>query len=340
MCGRQDRQYCLHSAAVPWHVNYLAEKARNAHEFRTTVALGRRARSRGLQLSRLSARVRVRLILGLLGCVLGAIEFGLDQVSALAATGPVDAGAMEMPLSRPGAAAMPAASTSNKQAIGATAGNPLWAIPLNSLPATRERPLFSPSRRPPAAIVAAPPAPPPPAPAPTGPSLSLVGTAIGGTQSIGVFVDRVTKKVIHLRTGEGHDGWMLRAIHGREAILEKDRRETTLALQAADGADREAASVAPPLFPAQQAGRQPPVPPPGMWLDGDGQIVSPPTSRAAYADGQLPPATWRDGDGQMVSPPTSRTGYADGKVPPATWLDGDGQLIAPPLTQVGQSAPY
>jgi general secretion pathway protein N len=295
------------------------------------------------------------LILGLLGCVLGAIEYGLDQVSALAATGPVDAAAMEILVPRPPAAAMPAASTSNKQAIGAAAGNPLWAIPLNSLPATRGRPLFSPSRRPPPAIVAAPPAPPPPEPAPAGPPLTLVGTAVGGTRSIGVFVDQVTKKVIRLRTGEDHAGWMLRAIHGREAILEKDRREATLALQAADGTDREAASVEPRVLP------------PGMWLDGDGQIVSPPPSRTGYADGKLPaatwrdgdgqlisppaagtgyadgsppPATWLDGDGQMVSPPLSRTGYADGKVPPATWRDGDGQLIAPPLTQVGQSAPY
>src|SRR5262245_13797637 len=37
-------------------------------------------------------------------------------------------------------------------------GNPLWAIPMSSLPVTRERPLFLPSRRPPAApAVAGPP---------------------------------------------------------------------------------------------------------------------------------------------------------------------------------------
>jgi len=45
-------------------------------------------------------------------------------------------------------------------------GNPLWAIPLASLNATRERPIFLPSRRAPAPVVAAPPPPPAPAPAP------------------------------------------------------------------------------------------------------------------------------------------------------------------------------
>jgi hypothetical protein len=63
------------------------------------------------------------------------------------------------------------------------AGNPLWAIPVSKLSATRDRPLFSPSRRPRTPTVAAAPAPLPaavanPAP-PEAPSLTLVGTIIG-----------------------------------------------------------------------------------------------------------------------------------------------------------------
>src|SRR5881396_2769728 len=58
-------------------------------------------------------------------------------------------------------------------------GNPLWAIPLSALTATRERPLFLPSRRAPAPAVANTPvvaAPPPPSPAqPEQPPLTLVG---------------------------------------------------------------------------------------------------------------------------------------------------------------------
>ena len=43
-------------------------------------------------------------------------------------------------------------------------GNPLWTIPLSQLAVTRDRPVFSPSRRPPAPVAAAPIYVPPPAP--------------------------------------------------------------------------------------------------------------------------------------------------------------------------------
>src|SRR5580693_1150799 len=62
------------------------------------------------------------------------------------------------------------------------AANPLWAIPLSALAATRTRPLFTPSRRPPAPVVANVPRPaprpapaPPPPPVPEHPNLTLVG---------------------------------------------------------------------------------------------------------------------------------------------------------------------
>jgi general secretion pathway protein N len=117
----------------------------------------------------------------------------------------------------------------------APSGNPLWAIPLRQLSSTRERPLFSPSRRPPPPAVAAPVAPvavrPPPKPAePERPRLSLVGTIAGGIEGIGVFVDQDTKKSIRLKIGEAHGGWALRAIKGREAILKKDRATAVLGL--------------------------------------------------------------------------------------------------------------
>src|SRR5262249_53698680 len=52
------------------------------------------------------------------------------------------------------------------RADGEPHGNPLWAIPLRSLSATRERPIFLPSRRPPAPRVVASPAPAPVQPSP------------------------------------------------------------------------------------------------------------------------------------------------------------------------------
>src|SRR5262245_34049779 len=51
-------------------------------------------------------------------------------------------------------------------ADGEPRGNPLWAIPLESLNVTRERPIFLPSRRPPAPQVVASPAPAPIQPSP------------------------------------------------------------------------------------------------------------------------------------------------------------------------------
>ena len=128
-----------------------------------------------------------------------------------------------------------------KTAPAARAGNPLWAVPLSSLTVTRERPLFSSSRRPPAPpVVAAPvvqtrPPPPPAAPRePERPRLSLVGT-VGGDPGIAVFVDQATQAVVRLRTGEGHDGWVLRAVGGREVTLQNDRETAILTLPRPDG---------------------------------------------------------------------------------------------------------
>jgi general secretion pathway protein N len=115
-------------------------------------------------------------------------------------------------------------------------GNPLWAIPLSSLSATRERPLFTPSRRAPAPAVAGPvavapaPRPPPPPAEPERPALQLIGAIVGEHEGIAVFLDQATNNVIRLRTGQDHGGWVLRSVKGREATLTKDRRSETLAL--------------------------------------------------------------------------------------------------------------
>jgi general secretion pathway protein N len=121
------------------------------------------------------------------------------------------------------------------------AGNPLWAVPLSSLTLTRERPLFSASRRPPPPVVAPPPVavvrPPPPPPRPHEPEkprLSLVGT-VGGEDGIAVFVDQTNQAIVRLRPGEGHQGWILRAVGGREVTLQNDRDTAVLALPKPDG---------------------------------------------------------------------------------------------------------
>ncbi len=116
----------------------------------------------------------------------------------------------------------------------APAGNPLWAIPLKELSATRDRPIFSPSRRPPTPAVAASSYTPPPQPAkpaePDRPQLSLVGTIAGDREGFGIFLDRSANTVLRLKTGEEHKGWVLRKVRSRETVLEKGDKTATLAL--------------------------------------------------------------------------------------------------------------
>src|SRR5713101_3411659 len=116
----------------------------------------------------------------------------------------------------------------------ALSANPLWAIPLSQLPITRDRPIFSPSRRPPPPAVA--PAAIPKVAAvpkprePERPQLTLVGTVASDDEGFGIFLDQSTKVVFRLKVGQDHQGWKLRSVQGREAVLEKDQQVVPLAL--------------------------------------------------------------------------------------------------------------
>jgi general secretion pathway protein N len=113
-------------------------------------------------------------------------------------------------------------------------GNPLWGIPLGSLSATRERPIFSASRRPPAPL--APPmpiaeAPPPPPPAEAAqPPFTLVGTAIGKPQNVALVLDQSTKSLVRLHVGEAASGWVLRSVNLRTMTVEKNSQTVSLSL--------------------------------------------------------------------------------------------------------------
>lgn len=117
------------------------------------------------------------------------------------------------------------------QPASARRGNPLWVTPLHSLPATRERPVFTPSRRPPALfqLAAIPPSSPVVA-GPRRPALALVGVIVSGADGIAIFRDETTKAAVRLRSGESHAGWTLRSITGREATFEKGRDIATISL--------------------------------------------------------------------------------------------------------------
>jgi general secretion pathway protein N len=111
-------------------------------------------------------------------------------------------------------------------------GNPLWSVPLRTLATTRERPIFSPSRRPvvPPAVAAAPVVPAQVArpSEPERPSLALVGTILGEGESMAIFYDTSSKA--------NPMGWKLVAVDPRTTVLEKEQRSVTLALPAPDEA--------------------------------------------------------------------------------------------------------
>jgi len=111
--------------------------------------------------------------------------------------------------------------------------NPLWGIPLTQLSGTRDRPIFSPSRRPPPVATAEPVQvrPPPPRKMQAEPPpLSLVGTIASDDESYGIFLDAATKVAIRLKVGDDYQGWKLRAIQGREVTIEKDQQGAVLSL--------------------------------------------------------------------------------------------------------------
>jgi general secretion pathway protein N len=214
------------------------------------------------------------------GAILGlAASFtttGGAQAQVLLATPPIVVDEIEKAPSPGALGAVPALLQPAAPAAKALqpTGNPLWAVPLKSLSVTRERPIFTPSRRPPAPPVLAAaisrPAPPPPKPSePDHPLLSLVGTVVGSTEGIGIFLDQTTKAVVRLRTGEDHSGWILRSVEGREARFDKGQQTATLALPA----------------PGAGPGTQGPITTgtvaSGTWMDGDGQMITPPPGASA-----------------------------------------------------------
>lgn len=120
-------------------------------------------------------------------------------------------------------------------------GNPLWAVPLSALTATQERPIFSASRRPPPRAVIAPAVDqvsvtaPQVAAEPDRPALALIGAVVGDSDAIAVFLDRTNQKIVRLRQGEAHAGWVLSSVLRREVTLKKADRSETLGLQRIDG---------------------------------------------------------------------------------------------------------
>lgn len=151
----------------------------------------------------------------------------------------------------------------------AISGNPLWAVPLTALSHTRERPIFSSSRRPPAAVVLVPAAKPMPiAPKPKDPErpkFTLVGTVASDHNRFGIFLDQSTKAALRLKMGDDYQGWKLRSVQRREATLEKDQETVILALPR-PGASQSADALSQPGASQPADGVRSPLPNVGTLL--------------------------------------------------------------------------
>jgi type II secretory pathway component PulC len=113
---------------------------------------------------------------------------------------------------------------------GAVLDNPLAVHSLDRMSATRERPVFSPSRRPPAPppqpIVQLPSPSPPPAP----PNMSLFGVVLEANEARAVVRIAPKNDIVRLRVGEEIGGWKVTQIERRRLVLSLDDRSATFTL--------------------------------------------------------------------------------------------------------------
>jgi general secretion pathway protein N len=137
----------------------------------------------------------------------------------------------------------------------ALSANPLWAIPLARLAITRDRPIFSPSRRPPPPVVAPVVVPQvaaaPPPREPERPQFSLVGTVASDDEGFGIFVDQATSAVFRLKVGADYQGWKLRSVQGRGATLEKGQQIVPLTLPEPSAGQLAIEVPPPPAIPGR-----------------------------------------------------------------------------------------
>jgi general secretion pathway protein N len=89
--------------------------------------------------------------------------------------------------------------------------------------------------------------------------LTLIGAVVGDSDAIAVFLDRTSQKIVRLRQGDAHSGWILSAVQGREVTLKKADRSETLALQRQEGTAGAPAAV------TGTAAREPTLPAPGAF---------------------------------------------------------------------------
>lgn len=133
--------------------------------------------------------------------------------------------------------------------------SPLAAQPLDRFSATRDRPLFSPTRRLPAppVLVAAPPPPPPPPP-----NVALLGVVMDGEQAHAVIRAGPTEKVLRVSIGDDIGGWKVGQIEEKKLVLLLNGRTATFTMFSGNNVKHWPNTVAPapPLNANQNASNE------------------------------------------------------------------------------------
>lgn len=135
---------------------------------------------------------------------------------------------------------------------GAAPASPLAARSLDRFSGTLDRPLFSPTRRPPLpppVLAAAPPPPPPP------PNVALLGVIMDGEQARAVVRAGPMEKVLRVSIGDDIGGWKVGQIEKQKLVLLLNGRTATFTMFSANNAKhRPNAIVAAPPPNANQNG--------------------------------------------------------------------------------------
>ncbi len=169
-------------------------------------------------------------------------------------------------------------------ALGASAAGAVGVVPtdgalslsLDKLTATRERPLFVPTRRPPPVaepvVVEAPPPVVAPVAAPiVPPNVLLTGVIISEATQLAIVQLKASGKTVALKPGDDLEGWTIIDIGPRRVTLKNGEEDSSLELKQSD--------VALAIPEAAPAPVQPPPPPPIVQRQMPPQVVQ----------GQMPP---------------------------------------------------
>jgi general secretion pathway protein N len=136
---------------------------------------------------------------------------------------------------------MPTAQAQTKPP--AVLDNPVAVLSLEQLAATRERPLFSPSRhaRPASVSIVRAPAPQPPAPPPAPPKIELQGTIINADEALAIVYSSANNQTTRLHIGDEISGWKVAVVEERKLVLSLEQRTAEFTMFTARQTDHASA---------------------------------------------------------------------------------------------------